>query len=260
MAKLGRPPKKTGTGIEPIAPALWDRVRRNVSQGLLPAIHGSEVARLHHFGLITPTEAAAAFRVGEIYSRWDRCMGRARAPRSPSYELGFSGTAPESQKALDQRDADEIKRERDAREKWDILEEKFVKLNVSPADRRRIEELCVQNECIGPMELSDIRPILAGLAQEFRVVTAGKNAALKKQAREITNPKMPAAAIAAKPSQIDRESFVSVITAKVPNLSVDQIDGLFSLYAEKRKEKTTLRDRETYRSDMKDGLVRKRKP
>lgn len=259
MAKLGRPPK-VKTGIEPIAPALWDRVRRNVASGLLPAIHGTEVSRLAHHGLITPTEASAAFRLAEVYSRWDTCLGRARTPRSPSYEMGFSGTAPESQKAADERDKAEEKREIDARSQWEALQKMLDDQGITNGERRWLEELCVQNEPIGPLELSDIRPILQGLAQQFRVVSAGKNSALKRAAKDITHSQKPAAAAPQKASDVDRASFLSVISAQLPNLSADQLDSVYLSYCETRTTNTAKRDREAFREEKKETAHMKRKP
>lgn len=259
MAKLGRPPKSS-TGIEPIAPALWDRIRRNVGQGLLPAIHGTEIARLHHFGLITPTEAAAAFRIAEIYSRWDKCLGRARSARSPSFELGFGGSVPENQKAADQKDADDIKREKDAREKWDALEEKFNKLNVTPSERRRIEELCAQNEAIGSIELSDIRPILAGLAQEFRVVTAGKNSALKRQAKDITNPKAATPRPKPNTAAAERKTMSDITKSILKNASQDQIDTVYETFTALRSLNLAKQDRGVVRDELAERRLARRKP
>lgn len=259
MAKLGRPPKKA-TCIEPIAPALWDRVRRNVAAGLLPAIHGSEVSRLAHHGMITPTEASAAFRLAEIYSRWDTALGKARSPKSPSYEMGFSGTAPESQKVADEREKAAEKREIDARAQWEALQKILDDMGISNAERRWVEELCVQNEPIGPIELSDIRPILQGLAQQFRVVSAGKNSALKRAAKEITHAQKPASIAAPKASAVDRTSFLSVIAAQLPNLTQDQLDSIYLSYCETRTENIAKRDRDVFRDEKKQTAHLKRKP
>lgn len=263
MAQKGRPPKSR-TGIEPIAPALWDRIRRNVSQGLLQPIHGCEVARLAHHGEITATEAAAAFRVAEIYGRFDQCMGRTRSARSPSYQMGYSGTAPESQQAADEREAKADRRETSAAKQWDALRTHFNKMGATSAELRRLEELCVEDISIGPIDLIDIRKILQRLAQDFRIVAAPKNSELKRQARRVTQTVIestkPAAAAPPQRSAVDRESFLDVVRKSFPELTEVQLESMFSSYCAQRSINTARRDRDAFRDEKKHAAPKNHKP
>lgn len=174
--------------------------------------------------------------------------------------MGFSGTAPESQKAADERDKAEEKREIDAHNQWEALQKMLDDQGVNKRERRWLEELCVQNEQIGPIELSDIRPILQCLAQQFRVVSAGKNSALKRAVKEITHPQKPSPNIAPKASAVDRASFLSVISAQLPNLSADQLDKVYLSYCETRTMNVAKRDRDVLRDEKKETAHLKRKP
>lgn len=260
MAKLGRPPKSR-TGIEPIAPALWDRIRRNVNAGLLPPIHASEIARLAQHGEITSTEAAAAFRVGEIYGRYERCVGCARSARSPSYEMGYSGHPPENQQ---ERDEEQDRAEQDATKAWLSLQGMLSKMVVGASELRRLEELCVQNEAISPPDVQTVRKILENLAQYFRVVSAGKNVELKRHARASfrgTNTVLSnTASPPARKQGADRAAFLSSVAPLIPNATQDQLDKAFDDYCKGRATETAKRDRETFREEKARGPLTKRKP
>lgn len=261
MAKLGRPPKKSRTGIDPIAPTLWERIRRNVNAGLLPPIHASEIARLAQHGEITSTEAAAAFRVGEIYGRYERCVGCSRSARSPSYEMGYSGHPPENQQ---ERDEERDRAEQDATKAWVSLQGMLSKMVVGSAELRRLEELCVQNECISPPDVQTVRKILERLAQYFRVVSAGKNVELKRQAKAsfrgpntvLSNTPAPSA----RKQGADRAAFLSSVAPLIPNASQDQLDKMFDDYCSQRSKETAKLDRDTFRQEKARGPLTKRQP
>lgn len=260
MAKLGRPPKSR-TGIEPIAPALWDRIRRNVNAGLLPPIHASEIARLAQHGEITSTEAAAAFRIGEIYGRYERCVGCSRSARSPSYEMGYSGHPPENQQ---ERDEERDRTEQDATKAWLSLQGMLSKMVVGSVELRRLEELCVQNEPISPPDVQTVRKILDRLAQYFRVVSAGKNVELKRQARaSYRTPRTVLSNTPAPPPRAqgaDRASFLASVAPLIPNVSQDQLDKAFDDYCNGRATENAKRDRETFRQEKASAPLTKRKP
>jgi hypothetical protein len=89
-------------------------------------------------------EAAAAFKVGEIYGRYERLHARRRSAISPSYTIGRSG-APEL--AGERMTGDQIaareKRERDVEAAFAALQDEIPAY--PPRWRSILEALCVEN-------------------------------------------------------------------------------------------------------------------
>jgi hypothetical protein len=116
--KRGRPRKREApAGVEPIAPAAWARIRQMVAAGALDPIHATEIGRLSYLGEITASQAAAGFRVAEIYGRYERSIGRRRSARSPSYEIAFGPAAEQVASEI------EAVRARSAAREWARLQD-----------------------------------------------------------------------------------------------------------------------------------------
>lgn len=230
VAKRGRPPNKT-TSIEPIAPAAWDRIRRMVARGAIEAIHGSEVGRLSHFGELTATEASAAFRVAEIYGSYDRVvMEKRRSARSPSYEMGFSGTTPEAQQRNRRRSEEE--EDRIATKNYDDLRAQIPDF---PRElRQRIEELCVEDKSIGSVHLADIRIILGKLAQFFKTVSAGKNSPARLPKKQSPSIVPDGAPVPDRERSVDQVCFRDVLIRRWPKDQQCQFDEMYEEFCAKR--------------------------
>lgn len=230
MSKLGRPPKNKPT-IEPIAPAAWDRIRRLVARGVVEAIHGSEVGRLSHFGELTATEASAAFRIAEIYGRYDRVvLEKRRSARSPSYEMGFSGQTPEAQQR--NRRLSEEEEHRIATKNFEDLRGQLPEF---PRElRARIEALCVEDQPIGSADLADVRIILGKLAQYFGIVSAGKNSAMRLPQKRSPSIAPDGATAASRLPSIDLVCFRDVMVSILPKPMQNQIDAIYDDYCARR--------------------------
>lgn len=230
MSKLGRPPKKK-TAIKPIEPGQWDRIRRLVASGTLDPIHGSAIGRLSYLGELTATEASAAFRVGEIYGRYDRVvLEKRRSARSPSYEMGFSGQTPEGQQA-NQRLSDE-EESRIATKNFNDLKNQLPEF---PRElRSRIEELCVEDISIGSADLADVRIILGKLAQYFGIVSAGKNSPSRLPQKRSPSIVPDGAPAPSRLPSIDLVCFRDVMVSILPKPMQNQIDAIYDDYCARR--------------------------
>jgi hypothetical protein len=140
--------------------AMWRRiVDEGVRFGRVNPQLGSEVGRLLFHGQITGVEAAAASQVAEIYVRYERSQGLRRTPASPSYvnaidECDFDGENP-----------DDVLRARRAKRHFHKLQMAIP----TPRARTVLEQLCVDDRPIGPIDLMDLRKLLRRLAVMFRI-------------------------------------------------------------------------------------------
>jgi hypothetical protein len=126
------------------------------------------VARLLFEKKLNDREAAAAFRVGEIYGRYERLHGRRRSAVSPSYTIGRSG-APElaeermTGEQIEARD----KRERDIEAAFLALQDEIP--SYPPRWRAMIEHLCVENLHVPEIWLPELRWMLEKIAKAARI-------------------------------------------------------------------------------------------
>jgi hypothetical protein len=141
--------------------AMWRRIiDEGVRFGRVNPQLGSEVGRLAFHGQITIIEAAAASQVAEIYGRYERSQGLRRSAASPSYisrfdDRDFSEESPE-----------EVLRARRAKLHFDKLQMAIP----TPKARAVLEQLCVDDQPIGPVNLMDVRILLRRLAVMFRIM------------------------------------------------------------------------------------------
>lgn len=251
MAKTGRPPKAgeryPGGQLKPeIAPALLVRIRTAVERGYADPRLGSQVGRLLFHRELSPIEATAAFRIGEIYGRFERNNGLRRTTRSPSYEMGNAGGM--NGQALDQ---DAVKADTEA---WLALQDALVE----PATghevdckcricRRRvslIERLCVDDEPLLPLQLEEVRKLLRQLAHLFK---AGRPKKKKKK-----RPALMVVAGAASPSPApaktrrinqEREAWLAVQRRLSPNLNEHELSKAYDEFLA-RKDRGDFNDHE----------------
>jgi hypothetical protein len=194
---------------------------------------GTEIGRLCAAGRMTATEATAAFRVAEIYGRYERMAGLKRSCRSPSYEVGYGGGG------------DTIEGDRDLQvgAAWHQLQ---GHIPIWPPDlRSHLEELAVENKCIGPMELHEVRMLLGTLAEFFGITSARDNSPL---ARRSPRPPAHGKALPATKlprSEIDREALRLTLLRVNPNLLPDEIDRETTFFF-------TLKERERFRREKAD--------
>jgi hypothetical protein len=143
--------------------AMWRRIiDEGVRFGHVNPQLGSEVGRLAFHGQITVTEAAAASQIGEIYGRYERSQGLRRSVASPSYITGFDD------RDFSEETPEDVLRAQHAKRHFDKLQMAIP----TPKARAVLEQLCVDDQPIGPASLMDARVLLRKLAVTFGIVTS----------------------------------------------------------------------------------------
>jgi len=229
-AHRGRPPKAgerypSGQLKPEIPPALLVRIRAGVERGYLDARLGSQVGRLLFHRELTPAEAAAAFRIGEIYGRFERNNGLPRSTRSPSYEMGNAGGGGQS------LDAETIQRIAADAETWEALQDELK--NYPSRLCNLIEALCVEDEAVSFLELPELRKVLRKLGDFFnKGKPKKKKKGKKKPALMLVGPNHSAAPPAPKPRRSDRErlAWIAVQRKLRPDLDDGQLAKAFNIY------------------------------
>lgn len=163
MGKGGRPrkdgPRYPSGQIKPqaagITGAQLHRMRRLSKDPILE----TQVGRLLFLEELTIEQARVAWKIGEIYGRYDRAMGRRRAAASPSYEVG------RGRDTVTQESGDEAERSQTAMRKFGALQAEIRVLwpRRPGALRQALERLCVDDEWPGG-DLTGIRTVLDLLA------------------------------------------------------------------------------------------------
>lgn len=248
--------KPTG---DPISGAAWQRIRADAVKVVRDERLASEVGRLSFHKEISDAQAAAAFRVGAIYGLFDRDHhGKPRFARSPSYELGFSGSVGATEELIDAEILrDRVRRERATLEAFTALQDEFAlwefnrdRLSVRPekalehhgATRRTprllVEAVCVDDRTIAPHELPVLSWALDRLVSFF-----GSSQSRKKKKRKAKG-KYVAHAVAGghkerSPEEIDRSVQEKFIRALRPDLADGDVAKALTIH-------TALRDRERF--------------
>lgn len=220
MAKKGRP-KKAGERYpsgdlkpttEPIAPALLARIRTDgVALGLDPRL-GCEVGRLLLTSQLTTAQASVAFRIGEVYGRFERLKGKTRSVGSPSYQSGSRGEAGLAEENMTPVELGRLKQS--------ILgaEAEFMRLQDEiPGGRARaaVEQLCVEDRAVNPMLYPGIRELLEHLGRRVFRMSSSRKGTGPVSARSSPKTSAPAAP---KPN-IDRIYWIEVVRRLRPDLS-----------------------------------------
>lgn len=214
-----------------MAPALLRRIFRAAEEGYADARLGSHVGYLLYHRQLTTAEATTAFHIGEIYGRYEAQIGKRRSTRSPSYESGFGGD-------LRAEWLDEEARDRIAAIKlqWLALQDEIE--GYGRQARAMIESLCVNDEPVSAIYLSDIRRILVRLAMFFRSRRAKK----RRRRTAGLNVAMPLPAPAPQldaPRRIDhdREAWLAVQRKLSPSLNERQLGAAYEIF-QSVKERT----------------------
>jgi hypothetical protein len=153
-----------------LTPTAIKRIGEDLARGAGDKRFESEVGRLLFLKKLNDREAAAAFKVGEIYGRYERLHARRRSAVSPSYTIGRSG-APEL--ADERMTGDQIaiaareKRERDVEAAFAALQDEIPAY--PPRWRSILEALCVENQHIPEVWLPEVRWMLKRIAKAARI-------------------------------------------------------------------------------------------
>ena len=197
--KTGRPPKDgerypsgklkpIKPSIDPIAPALWERLKTEAVKAVNDSRFGSEVGRLSMHGELSSTEAAAGFRLAQIYGQFERYKGQRRSAASPSYFVASSsladdeaveGITPEmlaramAEELLTPEQLDHLESRIRAAEQRFVKLQKFMRVFPSNV-RAALEVLCVEDGLTNPAMVENLRAALGELATFFRIKAAPK--------------------------------------------------------------------------------------
>ena len=225
-----------------IAPASLARLRVAVERGLADPNFGSQVGLLLMQRRLTPAEAATAFRIGEVYGRFEGQNGLRRSIRSPSYESGLSTGL--SRAPLDLIDEETAARLRDIQAQWTTLQDK---LDEYPRHvRTELEALCVEDAPVLYSHLPDIARILRKLALFFnstrsRSKKRKKRATLMIVGRDHIAAPAPVRSESPAPRRIDheRQAWLKVQRKLSPQLSERELTEAYEVFV-------AMKDREAF--------------
>jgi hypothetical protein len=242
----GKLKKPTG---DPIVPAAWARVRTDAAKLINDDRLASELGRLSFHRELTDAQAAAGFRVAEIYAGYEKAKGKRRSLGSPSYEQEFRGDGGFPEELVAVKDAaekpnaitlDDLSEDDPLYKRMAgtlAAEQAFLALqdeldNYGPRARDLLETLCVDNCTINPQKLDAMRWLLNRLAVFFG--TSGSRKKAKRQA-----PRKTGAERAAAPAPVSRvtvrhppiEAVVlrTMLKAARPDMDAEQIEAAVSL-------------------------------
>jgi hypothetical protein len=181
--------KRIGEGLTPTA---IKRIMTNLELGAHDERRfKSQVGMLLFEKKLNQREASVAFRVAEIYGRFERLHGQRRSAVSPSYMIGRGG-APEL--ADERMTGDQIgareKRERNIEAAFIDLQDEIAS---EPRDARdAFERLCVEDRPV-PGRLGDVKRILGRLARKWRIPHMGSEETKPVPAKKLLSydPKPP---------------------------------------------------------------------
>lgn len=233
---------KKPTG-DPIAPAAWARVRSDVAKIANDPRLSSEVGRLSFHREITDAQAAAAFKVRDIYAAFEQAKGKHRSSASPDNEPVFKGDGGfpepiipiEDIERLDPSDPLRVRMEktRAAYLAFKALQEELTGYGAMARDL--LETLCVDNRSIPYMQLGYMRWLLERLSRFFGVTGHKKGGSVGKIARQMSAPS------ARKPKAKRKDTGIrTVLRHARPDLDDKQLD-------EAERMAMAVRDRDAYR-------------
>lgn len=246
-AQVGRPKEegerypsgklKPKASIEPIAPALWDRLKTEAVKAVEDVRFGTEIGRLSIHGELSSTQASAGFRVAEVYGRFERHKRMRRSAASPSYLVASSSFAEEKaieaiteqtlaratvEEMLTPEQLQELEAHIRASEKRFEKLQKF--LRVYPSNVRvAMEMLCVDDNHANPAMLNDLRTLLDELAVFFRIKAAPKEK--KRQVREVRAEKDGSKT---EIPNVDKAVWLKHLAAMLPQHKPYELEALYS--------------------------------
>jgi hypothetical protein len=238
MARRGRPkkpgPRFPGGQLKPesagITATALQRLRALGSNPLLE----TQVGRLLFLEELRPIDAQTAFRIAEIYGRYDRALGRRRGCASPSYEVGRGRDT-----GLHESDSERARAESAAR-RFGALQ---AEMRLCPRGvKGALEELCVEDRPCPPGWLPAVR-----IALDILAVPLG----IRRMRRSERLPSAPdnkpvVSEQKVNNRQLEREAFVASIIGLVPQLEKEAADDLVD---ELFKEFKARYERERFRLD-----------
>lgn len=229
-AKVAAAPKS-----DAFSPTEVHRVREHWKKLGADARAGSEVGRLLLSEALTSKEAGAAWKIAEIYGRYEFLHGKRRSARSASYESGRAS-------AVNTFVADEVADFNLEAEAAVVAAFKSLPMQgkTFPARlRSRIERLCVEDESIPFGWLAEIKAELEKHADHLGTIKAGKKQKTPAKPKAKETPRKQSTPIILR----ERQSWIMVMQKLRPDLdegaSIEAFDYFKALAArsEFRKDK-----------------------
>ena len=228
---VGRPPKpgdRYPSGQlkkTEIAPALLARIRTAAERGQLDARFGSQVGRLFLCRELTAAEAATAFRMAEIYGRFEANNGLSRSVRSPSYEAGSRGGGANAP------DPDKLARIAQDNETWQALQEHLLK-NHTRGTRALLELLCVDDRAIHSADLPDVIEALHEIAAVLNAGPRKKRRKKRAALMVVGRAHVPKAAAPppARRTDHEREAWLKVQRKLSPKMTEPQLQEAYGIF------------------------------
>jgi hypothetical protein len=228
MARRGRPKKpgarypggqlKAETGG--ITGTALQRLRALGSNPLLE----TQVGRLLFLEELRPIDAQTAFRIAEIYGRYDRALGKRRSTVSPSYEAGRGRDA-----GLHESEAQQARAESAAR-RFGALQ---AEMRLCPRGvKGALEELCVEDRPCPPGWLPAVRIALDMLAVPLGIRRIRREERPKIEVSQSgkTNEK-----VSVPRTKLEREAFVAAMEGHMePDVAADAFDRYKARYERER--------------------------
>jgi hypothetical protein len=232
MARKGGRARKSGPrhpggqlkqrGIDPIAPALFQRIVAEAKKKMVDERLGTELGRLFIHQELTSAQVAVGFKLARIYQTFERLKGKRRSPASPSYGGGDHSIAEELMSPEALRDLEDSIDE--AAEKFTSLD-KWIRLNFSRTLRTRLQELCVEDKYVGLITTED-RDALDRLGLFFGF-TSVKHA--RAQAKKPPIASTPTLKSNVPQPNIDRIYWIEVVRRLRPDLSDDDLNQAYDV-------------------------------
>jgi hypothetical protein len=159
----GRPkkdrPRYPGGQIKPEGAGITGTQLQRLRQLGTNPILETQVGRLLFLGELDLVQAQTAWRVAEIYGRYDRAMGRRRSAASPAYEAGRGRDTGLTESE------DQAERATAAVKKFDRLQDALQEVMTWPrVARTALEELCIEDRAIPAEWLLEVKVALDRLS------------------------------------------------------------------------------------------------
>ncbi len=230
MARRGRPkkpgPRYPGGQLKAesagITGTALQRLRALGSNPLLE----TQVGRLLFLEDLRPIDAQTAFRIAEIYGRYDRALGRRRSTASPSYEVGRGRDV-----GLAESDSERA-RAKSAARRFGALQAEITLCprGVKPA----LEELCVEDRPCPPGWLPAVKIALDMLAVPLGIRRMRRS---EKPKIEVSQSGKTDEKVAVSRAQLEREAFIDALMGQIeitPVGAAEAFDRFKALYERER--------------------------
>ncbi len=252
-----KPRKTLKPDIEPMSPALWQRIRQHGRQlGADPRLE-TELGRLNLHGELTVAMTVTGFGIGEIYGRYESYNRLSSSPKSPSYNASVGEAGISEDLLLPEQIEDRERRIRNATRAWEQLEAKIPHELRGP-----IHDLCVSNKHVSPVLYEDIRQLLSRLATEWNMHGAPRESTpptvnrrhgpplhFNKHETESRPKSVPTITLSEKRPNFDRIYFIQVLREANPLLTVEQAGDLYDKQQALKQRAIFRREKERNRSN-----------